>query len=158
MVSLIDLGPAKGTVTVRGEQAIDIVGLTAKSIIEILVQFPEIRKILTSDAPDPEVVQQLIMRFPDAAALVIAAGTGVDVTDKEAREPAVAAALALPLGEQFDIFTKVLELSFPRGVRSFLDGVQGLVVQAGGRGWAPAMTSPAQSNGASPMGDPSKTA
>jgi hypothetical protein len=154
MVSLIDLAKSRGTVKVRDDQDFNVVGLTARNIIEILVQFPEIRKILTSNIPDPEVVEQLAMRFPDAAALIIVAGTGVDVSDREKADPLVAAARELPLGEQFDIFQKILDLTFPRSVKSFLDGVRSLIGQAGGPGWAPVTTSPVPSSGASPMEEP----
>jgi hypothetical protein len=158
MVSLTDIGPAKATVLIRGQE-LDIVGLTAENIAEILLQFPEIRRMLVQVDPGMDVINQLMLRIPDAINLVIAAACGVDLNDKEKREAACKAAANFTVGEQYLIIESMLKITFPQGMANFLAGVQGLFEQAGGaRGWAPATTSHAQSNNASPQGEASETA
>lgn len=159
MVSLVDIakkGSSQATVPIRGED-MQVNGLTAEQIADIFMEFPEIRRMVTGNVPDPAALQSLLSRFPEAAGLILAAGTGVNLENKEEREAAVAAARSLSLGEQFDLFDKILECTFPRGVQNFLDGVQ-KHIGGGGRGWAPGTTSPAPSNAASPTGGSSETA
>lgn len=154
MVSLVDIGPAKGTVPIRG-QDLDVNGVTAEDIVEIFLTFPEVRMLLAAPGGvDRSVITGLLTRFPEAAGLILAAGTGADLSNKEARDKqALAARKNLTLGEQYDVFQKILEITFPRGTGNFLEGVQGLLKQAGLAvpGWDPGTTSPGQSNGASPQ-------
>lgn len=160
MVSLIDIGPAKGTVVVRG-QDVEVNGLTAEGIAKILLTFPEIRVLLTQEMPDTKsLVMSLFQRFPEAVALILAAATGAELNgDRAVLDKHLAVVGGLVVGEQFDIFMKMMELTFPRGVTNFLEGAQGLFRQAsGGRGWAPGTTSLAQSSGASQQDAASETA
>jgi hypothetical protein len=160
MVSLIDIGPATGSVSIRGKD-VDVFGLSAEAIARILLAFPEIRVMLTQELADTKTaMMSLIQKFPEAAGLILAAATGADITgDKAALDAHLASVNNLVIGEQFDVLSKMLELTFPRGVRNFLDGAQGLFAQAsGGRGWAPGTTSLAQSSGASPQAAANETA
>jgi len=153
MVSLIDIGELRDTVTLRGS-VINVQGITAEHIVAAFNKFPEIRMILTQVAPDRDVISQLVAKFPDAVAALIAAACGMAEDDQ-----AIAMAKTLTIGEQYEVLSKVSKLTFPQGLTSFLDGVQGLLKQSnGGLGWAPATTSPGQSNGASPQAAPSETA
>lgn len=148
MVSLVDIGPSKAQVEVRG-QHVDVNGLTASHIVGILMTFPEVRKIVAEKDAD---LQILISQFPLAVGLIIAAGTG-----HEGEQETIDVAMALSAGEQYDIISKIWELTFPKGVKSFLDGVQAAMRAAGVRGWDQAMKSPVQSSSASEQDEQSET-
>lgn len=152
MVSLVDIGSMKDTVTIRGQE-VDINGLTAEHIVGIFYRFPDIRKLLTQLSPDPDVVGSLISRFPEAVGCIIAAACGAP-DDRNAIEVAT----KLSIGEQYMILEKIVPLTFPQGAQNFLDGIQRLLQQADGRGWVPVTKSPAPSNGASPPVEASETA
>lgn len=149
MVSLVDIGPSVGKVELRGQE-VEVNGLTAEHIVGIMMEFPEVRKILAEKEAD---LQLLISQFPVAVAMIIAAGTGhagekahIDVAGK------------LSVGEQYEILSKLMELTFPKGVKSFLDGVRAAMASAGVRGWDQATKSPAQSSPVSEQGEQSETA
>lgn len=149
MVSLVDIGPAKGAVEVRGQQ-VEVNGLTAEHIVGILIAFPEVRKLLAQREADLGV---LVSQFPHAVALIIAAGTG-----HADEAPHIEAASKLGVGEQYEILEKLVELTFPKGLKSFLDGVQSALSKSGVRGWDQATTSPAQSSDVSKQEGQSETA
>lgn len=149
MVSLVDIGPSKGQVEVRGQQ-LDVNGLTVNHIIAILMEFPEVRKILAEKEAD---LQLLISQFPVAAGMIIAAGTG-----HEGEQAHIDVAMALGVGEQYEILAKIVELTFPKGVKSFLDGVNAAMASAGVRGWDQATKSPVPFSPASVQGEQSETA
>jgi hypothetical protein len=140
MVSLVDIGPSKGSVEVRGQE-IDLNGLTAVHIVGIMTAFPEVRKLLAEKEVDLGV---LISQFPIAVAMIIAAGTG-----KDGDQDTIDVAMALSVGEQYEILSKLMGLTFPKGVKSFLDGVNAALRSAGVRGWDQAMKSPVQFSPAS---------
>lgn len=140
MVSLVDIGPSKGAVTLRG-QDVEVNGLTAVHIVGIMMQFPEVRKVFAEKAAD---VELLVSQFPLAAAMIIAAGTG-----KEGDQATIDVAMTLGVGEQYEVLAKIVELTFPKGVKSFLDGVNAAMDSAGVRGWDQATKSPAPSSPAS---------
>ena len=148
MVSLVDIGPSVGTVELRG-QRVQVNGLTAEHIVGILISFPEVRKVLAQKEAD---LGMLISQFPLAVAMIIAAGTG-----KADDEPTIAVARALGAGEQYDILEKIVELTFPKGLKSFLDGVGAALKSAGVPGWDQATKSPVQSSPASKQDDENKT-
>lgn len=137
MVSLVDIGPSVGAVTLRGQE-VEVNGLTAVHIVGIMMQFPEVRKVLAEKEAD---IQLLISQFPLAAGMVIAAGTG-----KEGDQATIDVAMSLGVGEQYEILAKIVDLTFPKGVKSFLDGVNAAMDSAGVRGWDQATKSPAQSS------------
>jgi hypothetical protein len=149
MVSLVDIGPSVGSVEVRG-QSVELNGLTASHIVGILTAFPEVRKILAQREAD---LQMLISQFPLAVAMIIAAGTG-----KEGDDATIKVAMTLGVGEQYEILSKLMELTFPKGVKSFLDGVNAALDSAGVRGWDQATKSPAQSSQTSEQDEASETA
>jgi hypothetical protein len=149
MVSLVDIGPSRGSVALRGNE-VEVNGLTAEHIVGILTSFPEVRKILASREADLGV---LVAQAPLAVAYMIAAGTG-----KAEDEATVAFARNLAIGEQYDILAKVFELTFPKGLQSFLDGVGAALKSAGVPGWDLATKSPELSPAASQQGDESETA
>jgi hypothetical protein len=143
MVSLIDIGPSRGVVQLRGKD-VETNGLTADHIAIILSAFPEIRKMMVLESVEGNVIASLISRIPEAAAVIIAAGVGHAGDAKF-----IEFAGSLSVGEQFDIIENIVEMTFPRGLKSFLDGVQALVNQSGARGWAADTKLPEQSNSVS---------
>lgn len=149
MVSLVDIGPAIGSVAVRGH-TVEVNGLTAAHIVGVLISFPEVRKILANKSADLSI---LIAQAPLAVSRMIAAGTG-----KADDEATIKAADALPVGEQYEIMKKVFEITFPKGLESLLEGVEAALKATGAPGWEAAMKSPALSNGASPQEETSGTA
>lgn len=149
MVSLVDIGPSKGTVELRGQQ-LDLIGLTAKHIVGIMISFPEVRKILAQREAD---LGTLVAQFPLAVGMIIAAGTGH--ADEQEH---IDIAQELPVGEQYDILAKLMELSFPKGPQSFLDGVEAALRRAGVPGWDQATKLPEQSSPVSEQDDEKRTA
>lgn len=157
MPSLIDIAPLREQVEIRGTM-IDVRGLSAGNIAEILYRFPEIRKMLIRIDPGSDVIGQLISRIPELLGLLAASACGADLSKPES-DPLIAAAERLTVGEQWMILEKVIPLTFPQGVNRFMAGVQGLLEQAdGARGRAPATTSPAQSSSASQTEEASESA
>lgn len=149
MVSLVDIGPAIGEVELRGKQ-VGIIGLSATHIIGILMSFPEVRKILASKDYDLGVI---ISQAPLAVAQMIAAGTG-HADEKEH----IAVAETLTAGEQYEVMTKIFELTFPKGLKSFLGGVEAVGKTLGVPGWEAATKLPEQSPPASATEGSSETA
>lgn len=143
MVSLVDLGPLKKTVPIRGLD-IEVKGITAHDIFALLQDYPELRYVLAGKKTEGDVVVSLINGIPGSLGSIIAAATG------HAGEPEhIGAAQTLTVGEQTLILEAAIELTFPQGVSSFAASLAKLASQAGARGWGAATSSPAQSNDAS---------
>jgi hypothetical protein len=149
MVSLVDIGPSLDTVELRGK-TVEINGLTAEHIVGVLISFPEVRKILASKEADLGI---LIAQSPLAISRMIAAGTG-----KADDNPTIQFARNLGVGEQYEIMSKIFELTFPKGLQSFLDGVGAALKSVGAPGWDLATKLPAPSSVASKEDAPSETA
>jgi hypothetical protein len=144
MVSLIDIAKVKlPPVPIRGAE-VEVNGLTADHIAGIMYDFPEIRKLLSTQAADKDMLSSLLARLPEAAAMLIAAGTG-----KPGDKETIDFARTLGVGEQYDLLEAILKATFPRGVKSFLDGVQAAMEQSGAHGWAQDMKLPGLSSPAS---------
>lgn len=144
MVSLVDIGPMTDKVTIEGKGDVPVSGITAAHIVGIFYQFPDIRKLLTQQALDSDIITSLVTDFPQAVGGIIAAATG-----HPDEQPHIEAAVALPIGLQYQFLEKIVPMTFPQGVANFLDAVQKLVRQAEGRGWVPGTKSPAPSSAAS---------
>jgi hypothetical protein len=155
MVSLVDIGPSRATVPLRG-QVMDIRGLTAEHIVVMFQDFTDIRKMVSGNS-DMEVMLNLFNQFPIIVGRIIAMGCGAEWGGPDF-DKMVEGAQNLTIGEQWSLLEAIIKITFPQGPKSFLDGVQGLLVQSGTPGWAPATTSPAQSSGASPQAASSATA
>lgn len=152
MVSLIDIANVQlKPIPLRG-QDVEINGLTADHIAAIMFEFPDIRRIMSTGA-DGDVVTSLVARLPEAVAMIIAAGTG-----KAGDKPTIEFARTLGVGEQYDLLEGIIKATFPRGVKSFLDGVQAALEQSGVHGWAQVTSSPGQSSLASKPAEANETA
>jgi hypothetical protein len=145
MVSLVDVGPVREKVQVRG-QDIEIRGLSADFLFTLLTKSNELRQLMAQRAIDWEDTMALVNQAPMAIAECIACATG-----KQGDAETIGFALTeLYAGETLEIVTPVFRLTFPKGVKSFVDGLTGLAQEATGRrGWAAATKSPEPSPGAS---------
>lgn len=153
MVSLVDIGPMTDKVTIEGKGDVEVRGITASHIVGIFYQFPDIRRLLTQQVLDADIITNLITDFPQAVGGIIAAATG-----HPDERPHIDAAVNLPIGLQYQFLEKIVPMTFPQGVANFLDAVQELLRKAEGRGWVPGTKSPAQSNAASNTDGENKTA
>lgn len=158
MAGLLDIGKLRKSLTIR-DTVFAIEGLTARGLFELLDEFPELRKLL-SDAGVAADPQQLMAHAPGAVATIIVyvcgyrrvrmESTGTSTSSELDKEYAAALASAddLTLGEQTEIIKAAWDLTFPKGLQSFLAALEG--VGAIGSGWAPAMASQGQSSNSSP--------
>jgi hypothetical protein len=124
MPGLLDIASAPSRVVVRGTQ-IDVFGVSAEGIAYLLTNFPEIKAMFSGKeiSLDPKT---LATRFPKALAAIIASGTGQTGSSK-----AEAVAASLAVDEQAELLTKILELTFPRGVGPFVEAIQRLAGTVG---------------------------
>lgn len=155
MVSLVDIANVKlPPVSLRGHD-VEINGLTAQHIVEVMFAFPEIRMLMTAKEGQDNsgMIQGLLAQLPEAVGMIIAAGTG-----KAGDQPTIEVAKALPVGEQYALLQGIIPATFPRGVKSFLDGVQAALEQSGVHGWDLGTKSPAPSSPASKPDEASETA
>lgn len=130
MVGLLDIADIKGSVTIRGVE-VDVVGMSAQDIAKLMNLVPEIRMVMSGRRPagfsETDLAESLLAQAPDVVATVLAAALG-----KIDDEATIAAAGKLMVGEQFDILFKCVELTFPQGLKSFLDRMRGLKEAAQG--------------------------
>jgi hypothetical protein len=152
MVSLVDIGPATSSVTIRGKD-VEVIGMTAEHIVKLFIKVPELRRLVTGKA-DEDVMTTLFNTFPHLLGQITAACVGgMD------NPQVIEAASNLSLGEQWMLIEASMKITFPQGVGNFLDGLLALMGQKGvGSGWAQAMTSPAQSSAASAPAVPNANA
>jgi hypothetical protein len=129
MTSLLDIAPVSVTVNVRGTD-LEVKGISAKDVVNLLKRFPEIRKLLVNRTVTPEALIEFV---PDAISAIIAAGTGAG-GDKQVEERAATLAVA----EQAKILGHVLKLTFPEGLGPFVEQMRALGVVADASGKAPA--------------------
>lgn len=143
MTSLADIGPLQKEVKIRGT-ALNVRGVNVHEIFGLLEQFPALKSVIAQRAMTGDLVVSIIEGIPAAIGAIIAAACG------EADNPkAIIAAQQLAVGEQAELLEAIAEMTFPKGVRSFVTGLERLISQASGdRGWAAATNSRAQSNDA----------
>jgi hypothetical protein len=151
MVSLLDIGPLTKKVPIRGQQ-IEVKGISALAVFTLLSDIPELRKVVAEKGMDPAEVMSLIGSIPQAIGKIIAAATG-HLGDADH----IQAAINLTAGEQQELLSAIIELTFPRGLKSFIDGLLALV-PPGALGWDQATKSPAPSKDASQQDTTSETA
>jgi hypothetical protein len=112
MVGLLDIAPLTQTVTIR-DQSIEITGVSAKGVAQLLLRFPELRALISGREVG---LDQLLALGGDIVAAVIAAGCG-QVGD----ELAEAAAGHLGLDDQAELLTAIMKLTLPQGLGPFVD-------------------------------------
>jgi hypothetical protein len=126
MVSLIDIAELQEPVTIRG-QTIMVSGISTAYLAKLLAGSEELRKIVTDQAMDGDIVTRMIAQVPDLVARVIAAAVG------QPDDPKIIAVITERLGPQewLDLLEAILRLTFPRGVKSFIEGLIGAARQNG---------------------------
>lgn len=143
MVSLLDIAPTTGKVTVNGKD-VDIVGVSAEGIAILLNEFPALRAALSGRGVDVS-PEAMFSHGPKFVAHVIAAGTG------SPGDPAVMeVAGKLPVGIQLEFLDKIIQQTLPGGVGPFVEQLEKLLGVAGSSGVggkAPATKSPRPSKG-----------
>jgi hypothetical protein len=153
MVSLVDLGKLRKTVTIR-QQDIEVQGLPAHFIVDMLANSNELRLVVAEKAVSGDIIAALAAQFPHMLAQCIAMGVG-----KQGDGDTIQYVLfELMPGEWLELMEPIVELTFPKGVKSFVDGLTRLVrhVAPDAAGWAAATKSPAPLTPASERDIPRK--
>ena len=112
MVSLVDIVPQSRTVELS-IGAVELRGLGLRHIADLLVRFPELRKLFADDAPALD-VEAIIALAPDAVGAIVAEAAG---------EPEAAGTIAdaLPLDDLAECVEIVLALTMPNGIAPFME-------------------------------------
>ncbi len=146
-LSLLDIRRKTEQVRIDDDNCVDVVGLSFETIGQLLERFPILFEALSGQLAQG--FPALVKKAPDAVAAVIAAGTGEfnnDQAEKVAR--------TLPIGVQLEIAQAIGRVTFPKGVRPFLEAVNATF----GANTAPASAAPdtrsprPSSNSRSPAG------
>jgi hypothetical protein len=141
MVSLVDIVPQTRTVQIAAGP-IELRGLGLRQIADLLVRFPELRKLFVEGAPAVD-VDTLLAGAPDAIGNIIAQSAGQP-------EAADTIADALSLDDLADCLIAIRDLTMPNGVAPFMDRIARLVSASGGQlGRGPDTTTPPRPNGSS---------
>lgn len=123
MASLLDIANTAPTVPIRGTD-VAVYGVSAHGIAGLMSRFPEIGKAFAGIQPTRE---DLMKVGPDALAAFIAAGTG-QLGDAKAEK----VARDLSVGDQLTLVEKILDQTFPKGIRPFVMQMQELGLLAKG--------------------------
>jgi hypothetical protein len=123
MVSLIDIIPQTRTVQIAAGE-LTLRGLGLRQIADLLVRFPELRKLMVEGAPAVD-VDTMFALAPDAIGTIIAQAAG---------QPDAAATIvnALSLDDLGDCLIAIRDLTMPNGVGPFMNRVARLVSGASG--------------------------
>ncbi len=149
-LSILDIRRKTESVSINDDSTVDVVGLSFDSIGQLLERFPILFEALSGRLGSG--FADLIKKAPDAVAAVIAAGTG-ELNNKKAEK----VAKDLPIGTQLDLCQAIGRVTFPKGVRPFLEAVNATF----GATTAPAFAAPdtrspkPSSNSKAPAGPPS---
>ena len=144
MVSLADIGPLSKKVTIRNSDVM-LRGVNVHEIFGLLEQFPGLKSVIAQRAVSGDLALSIIQGIPAAIGAIIACAA-----DEGDNPKAVIGAQKLSVGEQTECLEAIAEMTFPKGVKSFVDSLVKLIDQAsGGRGWAAGTNSPAPSKSAS---------
>jgi hypothetical protein len=112
MVGLLDIAPLTETVTIR-DQPIEITGVSAKGVAQLLLRFPELRALISGRNVG---LDQLLALGGDIIAAIIAVGCN-QAGDSQAE----AAAGRLGLDDQAELLTAIMTLTMPQGLGPFVD-------------------------------------
>ena len=119
MVSLIDIVPQTKTVRINGGSEIELRCLGIRQIANLLLRFPELRKLFSSGAPALD-FDGIVIAAPDAIGAIIAESAGQpDAADNIAE--------AFSLDDLAECLLAVRDLSMPNGVGPFMDRLAKLI-------------------------------
>ena len=149
MVSLIDIVPQTRTVQIAAGE-IELRGLALRHIADLLVRFPELRKLFVESAPAVD-VDTLLVGAPDAVGAIIAHAAGQpDAADTIAD--------ALSLDDVADCLIAIRDLTMPNGPGPFMERIARLVGGGGGQsGTVPVTNTLPQRSNSSHQGTASAT-
>jgi hypothetical protein len=130
MADLLDIAPATATaaVRIRGERIV-VRGLNGNDVASIVSRFPHIGKLFDGGLNEDR-IQLLVERLGVAVGPVIAAGCG-HVADEKYEHVASA---NLTLEEQVMLFGPIWGLTFPNGIRSFIETMTRVMYNIAGAG------------------------
>jgi hypothetical protein len=111
MAGLLDIAPLTESVSVGGA-SVEVFGVSAKGVAVLLSRFPELREMMTGREVAPA---RLMEMGGEAVAAIIAAGCG-----EPGSEYHEIAAGRLSVDVQADFLAKILKLTFPNGIGSFV--------------------------------------
>jgi len=153
MTSLLDIGPLTKIVLIGGTN-VEVSGLSAMTLFELLRDIPELRQLMARKQLTEENAASLVAQIPVAVGQIIAAAIGHHGDGDQ-----IQAAIRLPAGAQLDLLQAIVELTFPRGIKSFLDGLFALAPATSGgvSGWGQATRSQEPSSDASGQATTSET-
>jgi hypothetical protein len=126
MVSLVDIVPQKRTVQIAAG-TLELRGLGLRQIADLLLRFPELRKLFVEGAPALD-FDALILAAPDAIGAIVA---------EAADQPQAAEAIAngaLALEDLAECLVVIRDLTMPNGVAPLFDRLTALVGAAGQSG------------------------
>jgi hypothetical protein len=125
MVSLVDIVPQTKTVQIAAGE-LELRGLGLRHVADLLLRFPELRKLFVEGAPALD-VDVLIEAAPDAVAAIIA---------EAAEQPASAAQIAeaMALDDMVECLLAVRDLTMPNGTAPFMGRLLKLIGASGGAG------------------------
>jgi len=118
MVGLLDIAPSFLTV-----QGVTVSGISARGVVALLQDFPALKEVLAGREAKGLNGATVLELAPDAAAAIIAAGTGNPGNDEHKK-----AADLLPLGTQVEFLDAIVTLTFPTGVGPFVATLEKLGV------------------------------
>lgn len=126
MTAFLDIAEAgqRGTTPFRGAQ-VDIQGLQARQIAQMLVNHPAVQGIIDGKQIN---LLQLVKLAPEAVAACIAYGTGYedDVAyggDKAKFDQACKRAATCSAGEQYDFLLAIFDVTFGERLNPFVKGL-----------------------------------
>jgi hypothetical protein len=111
-LSLLDIAPRIETVSIGGDDTVEVRGVSAKSIAMLLGRFPELARLVSGVAPTPEQWKEV---GPAALNAIVACALGYP-GDREAELRVE----NLSLEATMDILTMCGRLTFPGGVGPFV--------------------------------------
>lgn len=126
MVGLPDIATFKLKHTIREGLEVEYTGLPVKSIALLFNRFPEIKKAVVRQSFSDFTFDAIVELIPTVGAAIIAAAVGKP-GDKKQEEIAG----NLPLGEQVEFVGQIWKATFPKGLDSFLAGLDAFGLSAG---------------------------
>jgi len=122
MVSLVDIVPQTKTVRIAAGD-LELRGLGLRHVADLLVRFPELRKLFVEGAPALD-VDALIEMAPEAVAAIIA-----EAAEQPEAAPQIAEAMALD--DMVDCLLAVRDLTMPNGTAPFMERLLKLIGAGG---------------------------
>lgn len=153
MTSLLDIIPQSVTVPI-GAVEIECCGITAAGVANLIGRFPGLRGLLFPEGQQRQGEElsdplALIHAAPETIAAIIAAGTG-----HPGEEDHEFAAAKLPIENQIDLLSAILNLTLPGGIVPFVEKITALFGGVSDSSQPPSNAAPLANGNASGMKAP----